>query len=132
MAFIPERDNWYLATMLFSTQIKDTRQIDLEISFTLVHAASPEEAYDAAMKIGREREVSYTNTDNQTVTVKYHGLEDLNVILDPLENGAEIAFEVTPDIKSDDISKRISKKEDLGVFRPMNFDEMLSRHSPPD
>ena len=127
MSFIPGGNNWYLALMLFSTEVKAAGALELEVSFTLIYAAGPEEAYNAAMKIGHEREVSFTNTDDQVVDVKYHGLKDLNVILDPLENGAEIAFEVIPDIESDEIAKQVSRKEDLGVFKPTIFDRPGSR-----
>lgn len=122
MGFIPEGNNWYLALMLFSTEVKAAGSLEVEVSFTLIYATSPEEAYNAAMKIGNEREVSFTNTDDQVVDVRYHGLKDLNVILDPLESGAEIAFEVIPDVESDEIAKHVSKKEDLGVFKPTIFD----------
>jgi hypothetical protein len=118
MSYIPEGSSWYLALMIFSTEIKETQSLELEVSFTLVFAANPEAAYDAAMKIGQERELSYTNTDNHIVDFKYHGLQDLNVILDPLEHGAELAFEVVPEIKPEDISKRVSRKEELGAFHP--------------
>jgi len=128
MSFIPEGNNWYLAKMLFSTEIKEAQTLDVEVSFTLVYAASPEDAYNSATKIGYERELSYTNTDGHIVNVKYHGLEDLNVIIDPLENGAELAFEIVSDIKQlDDISKLISKKEELGVFKPTKLDRTLTR-----
>ncbi len=118
MGFMPEDAEWFLANIVTSIVVEGNEPYEIEVALVLINAKSAEEAYLNAVRLGRERELDYLNTDYKTVSVKYLGLKDLSVIHDRLENGAELAFEriaVAPGIQPPDL---VSRKEDLGVFRP--------------
>jgi hypothetical protein len=46
------------------------------------------------------------------------GLHDLNVIHDDLEHGAEIIYEETTNLSSDELFRFVRDKSELGVFTP--------------
>ena len=119
MGYIPPSAKWYIAQLVTSFTFEDAEGVKMEISYKLIRADSPEEAYANALRQGKQEEIVYTNTDQKTVTVKFHGLCELNVIHDELENGAELMFEWHDFDSPKAIDRFLSTKEELGVFRPI-------------
>jgi hypothetical protein len=118
MGFVPEGAKWFLAQILLLTEFEGREESELQISWRLVRADTVDDAYNNAIRHGRERELTYTNIYNEKVTIKFVGLQDLDVIHDPLEDGAELAFEVVENPSSSEIASRSKAKHELSLFTP--------------
>ena len=57
-----------------------------------MRADSPEEAYQKAIELGAQGEIAYESPQGRKVTTTFRGLNDLGVIHDPLEHGAELEY----------------------------------------
>jgi hypothetical protein len=116
MANIPENVKWYLAELVEEIKIEGERENVIHNNLVLIYANSPEEAYEKAMARGKEVSDTYENPDGKHVTVTFRGLSDLNVILDELEDGAEIAYEEMTGLSESEIAEMLPPKEQLSVF----------------
>jgi hypothetical protein len=116
MAYIPANAKWYLADIVEQIAVEDDPRYVVHTNTVLIRADSPEDAYAKAVELGTGKEVSYQNPEDKSVTIRYRGLRDLNVIHDELEHGAELTY--SEDIETDPaaIQQYISTKEELGVF----------------
>lgn len=83
----------------------------------LMRAHSPEEAYDKALRLGQEEEITYENSDGKGVKIVFRGLTDLIGIYEDLENGAELTYEEEIGVKEDEIKKMLTEREHLSVFQ---------------
>ncbi len=118
MAYIPKDARWYLADVVLEHTIEGDPRNVVHINLSLIEAASPEEAYDKAMKLEKESEQTYENTDGKQVRVVFRGLRDLNVIHDALEDGAELAYAEEIGVPESELSASLPHKYKLGVFAP--------------
>jgi hypothetical protein len=118
MAYIPTDAKWYLAEIVEEIRIESEPENIVHTNTVLVRADAPEEAYQSALALGREGEMTYTNPDGKTVRVYFRGLRDLNVIHGELEHGTELIYSRRTGISESDLARWVSAKEDLGVFKP--------------
>jgi hypothetical protein len=118
MAYIPEDSQWYLADIVIEYVIAQALSNVVLVNTILIEASSPESALQKSLEHGHAEEREYLNTDGQTVKVIFQGLRDLNVIHDPLQNGAELAYEWHEGLSEVEIQKLTSPNEELGVFGP--------------
>lgn len=123
MAYIPEDAEWYLADVVEMLQVSGHATIIVHINTLLVRADSPEEAYFRAMTLGRQGlgargRSTYRNLAGEKVTTTFLGLSELNVIHDPLEDGAEISYRERRVLSLDAAKKLVARKQNLAVFRP--------------
>jgi len=118
MAYIPEDAKWYIADLVMECQIEEEPRNVVHVNIVLVHADSPEEAFQKAEKLGKEGENSYLNPNNQKVIWLYRGLRDLQVIHDELEHGAELMYEEKIGISEDEVQAIVRAKSQLNVFQP--------------
>ena len=118
MGYIPPDSKWYLADIAEEFLIEGEPDNIVHTNLVLVRADSPEEAYQRALALGREGEMSYTNPDNKAVTVKFRGLRDLNVIHGELEHGTELIYDRRAGMSEQDLEDWVTRKEELGVFKP--------------
>jgi hypothetical protein len=117
MAYIPSDARWYLVDVVLEHTIgADPRNV-VHINTHLIGAQSPEQAYEKSFALGKSCEQVYKNTDGQDVKIVFRGLQDLNVIHDELEDGAELAFCERVAVEKKDVDAMLSEKENLGVFR---------------
>jgi len=120
MAFIPKDAKWYLAEIVLKITVEDDPRNVVHTNWVLVRADSPEEAYERSLSLGRQWEGDrYENPAGKMVRTDFCGLRDLNVIHEELEDGAEITFEEEIGLSDEEIRKKISSKDRLGVFRPL-------------
>jgi Domain of unknown function (DUF4288) len=116
MGFIPESARWYLADIVLEHLIEgDTRNV-VHVNTHLVEAESPGEAYEKSLALGRLSEQQYLNTEFKRVQVVFRGLRGLDVIHDPLEDGAEVAYNESVGVSEEELSRWLVPKECLGVF----------------
>jgi hypothetical protein len=118
MAFIPQNAKWFLAEIVVEFNFEGHVDNTVHTNWILIRADSPEEAYTQAEKLGQAEEESYMNPDGEAVTVRYRGLRDLNVIQGDLEHGTELTYEKRIGMSEAELEKWVSKKADLGVFKP--------------
>lgn len=119
MAYVPDNAHWFLASMVEEIQVEGTKRNVVHINYVIIEADSPEDAYQRAMKMGRAANHSYVNPRGQKVTVRFRGLSNLDVIHDPLEHGCEIMFVEKLGMSESGIRKRLARKKQLEVFRPI-------------
>jgi Domain of unknown function (DUF4288) len=118
MAYIPPDAKWYLAEIVEELRIESEPENIVHTNLVLVRADSPEEAYQLALDLGREAEMTYTNPYGKSVRVYFRGLRDLNVIHGELEHGTELIYDRQTGMSETDLANWVSAKENLGVFTP--------------
>ena len=119
MGFIPKDAKWYLADIVEEIRVEGDPRNVVHTNLILVRADSPDEAYEKAMALGKRGNTKYKNTEGRTVTIRFRGLRDLNVIHDELDHGAEIIFEEDVAVSEKKIKSWIQPKRRLGVFAPI-------------
>ena len=121
-----ENGNWYITEIVEKCESvernkeKDLRRVTTQGNHHLIKASSPEKAYDKAVKIGKEGEYKFTNTDKIEMEWIFVGIGELLPIYDDnIEDGAEIMWKDYGFI-SDRRTKRFifDKKELLNNIRP--------------
>ncbi len=123
MAFIPKDSKWYLADLVIEITVEGNPRNVIHTNTVLVRADSPEEAYNKAVELGVAQETAYENADGKSVRFRFRGLRDLNVIHDELTHGAELSFSESLGVSETELDEWISRKEELGVFRPITTSE---------
>jgi hypothetical protein len=118
MSYIPPDARWYLADIVEEFRIESEPENIVHTNTILVRADSPEEAYQSALALGKEGEITYTNPEGKTVQVYFRGLRALNVIHGELEHGAELIYDKRTGMSESDLARWVSAKDDLEVFRP--------------
>src|SRR5580704_16335633 len=122
MGYIPEDAKWYLADIVLEITVEDDPRNVVHTNLHLVRAESPEEAYQKAIQIGIASGHTSVNPDGKRVIFRFRGLCDLKEVIDSeLEHGAELSYREDIAVDEATIQEWVSSKEDLGVFRPMEF-----------
>jgi len=116
VGYIPSDAKWYLAEIVEEFSFEGESENVVHTNMVLVRADSPDEAYERTIALGKEREMSYTNPEGTTVTVKFRGLRDLNVIHGELAHGTEIIWSRRKGMSEQDLMNWVSTREELGVF----------------
>jgi len=119
MAYIPENAEWFLGQIVEEIRVAGQRENIVHISYLLINARTPEEAYRKALKLGEQCNCSYKNEHNEQVTVRFVGLRDLDVIHGPLEHGCEIMFNEKLGVNKRNLKQLVRKKKDLEAFLPI-------------
>src|SRR5215472_1214910 len=123
MGFVPKNAEWYLAEIVEELTVADDPRNVVWRNLTLVHANSPEDAYERALRLGHSGETEYLNSAGKLVTTRFRGLSFLDVIHDPLEHGSELVFHSNIGVSPDELRKLLRSKEQLELFRPANDPE---------
>ena len=89
------------------------------LNLNLIEAASPDEAYEKSIALGRAGESAYENAAGKLVRVVFRGLRDLFVIYEDLEDGAEILYEEKVGVPEDQLRTMVKERNALGVFAPI-------------
>ncbi len=118
MGFIPKDARWYLADVVLEHRIAGAPNV-VHVNTHLVEAGSPDEAYEKALALGRGAEREYENTDGGRVQVLFRGLRELNVVHEPLEDGAELMYAEEVGVPEERLRGWCRPRERLGVFAPI-------------
>ena len=119
MGYIPAEARWYIADVILEHRIEDDPRNVVHVNIHLIEAASPDEAYEKALALGRADEMVYENSDGAMVRVAFRGLRDLNVIHEALEDGAEILYEKQIDVPEVRLRTMARERPELSVFAPI-------------
>lgn len=125
-----ENRNWYIAEIiekcepLDRNEKQDLRRVTTWGNHHLIKANSAEKAYEKAIKIGKEAEYQFTNTDKVEMEWIFVGIAELVPIHEDIEDGAEIMWTDYGFI-SERKTKRfaLTKEEILKSLKPNNKKE---------
>lgn len=118
MGYIPDNAEWYLAELAMEITVHGARSNVLHRNLILIHAHSPEEAYDKAVLKGQSEETDYKNPKDQAVEIRFRGISSLNVVYEPLVDGAELCFVEQQGVSESEIQRMIPPEKKLDVFIP--------------
>ena len=120
-----EKGNWYIAEIIEKCEpVKHNKEYDMRRvitwgNFHLIKADSPKLAYQKAIKIGKESEVKFINSDKIEMEYTFVGIADLIPIYDDIEDGCEIMWTDYGSISNRKSEKFVkSEKEILENFKP--------------
>jgi catechol 2,3-dioxygenase-like lactoylglutathione lyase family enzyme len=119
MAFIPPDATWYLADVVMRFTVEGEARPTVHVNLHLIRAELPDEAYAKALELGRDGEDEYVNPDGRRVRSTFVGLLGLNVVHEPLEDGAELAFTERRGLSDAEILGLARPREQLAAFRPI-------------
>ena len=119
MAYIPRDAEWFLAQHVEEIRVQGSKRNIVHINYVLVQAKNPREAYRKAIELGKRGNLRYKNPAGKTVTIRFVGLRDLDVIHDTLEHGCEIMFKERVGITKSGLRKLVRKKKELEAFLPV-------------
>lgn len=119
MAYIPPDAEWFLAELVEEYRVEGHRRNVVHINYVLVQAKTPSEAYRKAIELGKRGDCKWKNPKGQTVTHRFLGLRELDVIHDPLEHGCEIMFIERLGMSRANTLKLVRKKHELEAFLPI-------------
>jgi hypothetical protein len=114
MAYVPNDAKWYLAWLVLEIIVEDDPRNIVHINLMLIRADSPGEAYEKAIELGKESEISYENPDGKSVVHVFRGIRDLNVIHDELEHGAELNYEENVGVSNEKIERMLRPRSEHG------------------
>lgn len=118
MGFVPKDAEWFLAEIVQELTVEGDPRNVVWRNLTLVHANSPEDAYDQALQLGRSGDTEYPNPAGKLVRIRFQGLSFLDVICDPLEHGAELSFQENLGLSPAELEQLVLPKERLQLFQP--------------
>jgi Domain of unknown function (DUF4288) len=108
---------WYVAREILYFEYADiSLQQDYLVweNLVLLNAQSPEQAYQKAIKHGKDSEEEVT-IDNHKGFCRFKGLKTLSPVYDDLEDGAEIEW-LKYEVEKEQLQALAKDKEDLLVF----------------
>ena len=115
--------NWYIAGIMIRFEGDDKNQDNSNRRCLawenqhLIRAKNPDEAYKKAIKLGKDSESEYINTDGENVRWIFEGLTTLIALYEELADGAEIIWIEHENKAVKTIKSRTRAKEDLEVFQ---------------
>ncbi len=109
---------WFIAELVMEITVSGDSRNVVHHNHVLIRASSNEEAYSKAALLGGRGETAYKNPAGEAVRIRFVGIADLDEILDPLEDGAEVLFRYTVDVSKQELESLIPDKARLRVFAP--------------
>ena len=107
--------------MTIEKEKSNNRRVSLDI--VLIHADSPEKAYEKAKSFIECNHNAYKDDDGKLLVVRCHGIHDIELLQDTWEEIQEVSqnnygYDVcSVDLpKTDSIEKLITMKEGLSIF----------------
>jgi len=118
---IQNKNNWYIAEILEECVSKKPDETNNVVwgNYHLIQAKSISEAYEKAVKIGKEGEFEFTNENNKEMRWVFLGIGELLPIYEDIEDGAEIMWTNYGALSKREIHKILSSKE--AIFDKLNI-----------
>ena len=118
MAYIPSNAEWFLADLVIALEVEGDPRSVTHINTVLVRASTAEDAYTAAMKLGRGSEYDDVNPAGKSVSARFLGLRELQVVHDKLEHGAELFYSERLGLTPAESRALARSKDLLSAFAP--------------
>ena len=112
------KTEWFLAELVMKITVADDPRNVVHQNLVLIRASSADEAYEKAIRFGKNGETSYDNPAGKPVQISFEGVSDLIDIIDDLEDGAELDFHYTVDMPEERIQSLVLPRERLRAFLP--------------
>lgn len=93
-----EKGNWYIVEIIeklepvLNKKSSDLRRVTTWGNHHLIKASSPDKALEKAIKLGKEGEFKFINSDKIEMEYIFIGIADLIPIYENIEDGAEIMW----------------------------------------
>ncbi|WP_047416504.1 DUF4288 domain-containing protein [Cellulophaga sp. Hel_I_12] len=93
-----ENGNWYIVEIIekyepvIRNEKQDLRRVTTWGNHHLIKADSPEKAFDKAVKLGKEKNYKFINSDQQEMESIFVGIGELLPIYEDIEDGAELMW----------------------------------------
>ncbi len=93
-----ENRNWYIVEIIEKfepvdrNEKQDLRRVSTWGNHHLIKADSPEKAFDKAVKLGKEKNYKFTNSDKLEMESIFVGIGELLPIYEDIEDGAELMW----------------------------------------
>ena len=93
-----EKGNWYIAEIIEKcepvdrNEKQDLRRVTTWGNHHLIKADSPEKAFDKAVKLGKEKNYKFINSDKIEMESMFVGIGELLPIYEDIEDGAELMW----------------------------------------
>lgn len=108
---------WYLADVIMQITVAGDRRSVVHVNTVLVRARSADDAYEAAMRLGRDGELDTENEQGDAIRTRFRGLGNLYTIWDDaLEHGTELIYSEHIGLPEAAIKKRVTRRDRLSVF----------------
>lgn len=114
-----ENRNWFIVEIIEKCEPvsrndkNDLRRVTTWGNHHLIKANSPEEAFDKAIKLGKEKNYKFTNSDKVEMESIFVGIGELLPIYEDIEDGAELMWNDYGFISNRRTMKMPYKKEEL-------------------
>ncbi|MBZ5520842.1 MAG: DUF4288 domain-containing protein [Acidobacteriia bacterium] len=109
---------WYVAKLIEEIAVQDDPLKVIHRTVTVIYANSEDEAYEKALSLGKEREITYRNPVDKLVRTTFWGLGELNVIHDNPDHDADF-FHEEPTVHRPQPKKRAPHRWAAGTDRPV-------------
>jgi hypothetical protein len=121
---------WWVADLIVETVVQGDRRNVVHRNTVLVGARTAGEAYDKAISLGKENNISFDNPFGKKVKMRFRGIGHLDIIDDELEHGAEITFTERVGVPEATIKKWVKPKKGLNPFLPPKCAQWKSMPEP--
>ena len=112
----PLADQWYVAVLIVKLGVSgflEKRPL-FDRQFKLLRAASPQKAYQKALKLGKQECFFYLNPDGRRVTWRFVGIADLKKV----DSGNVYdSGEIYSIVLRGNPEREVRRKDELAVFR---------------
>ena len=115
---------WYISHEILCAETSDQETDDpLTVweNLILIQANSPDEAYEKAMKHGRDSEEEI-RVNGKKGYHRFVGLKDLVLVYDQIEDGAELEWHEMQLTKAQ-VDEMVQEKSQLHAFNPTDFEQ---------
>lgn len=116
MPWIPKDAKWYLAELVVVYRTEGEFEAPAHISFILVAANTPDEAYERAHLHGAAENNESRDSGGRATSVCFAGLRNLHVIYDELECFEEVIYEELDGLSEEAVQRLVRPKASLNVF----------------
>jgi hypothetical protein len=110
---------WYVATLIVQCRVANEPPSTCDEQIRLIHAVDADHAYEKALWLGKQEEITYLNEYGETVCWEFIGLENLEELEGRLRDGVEIKSRL---MDCGATFVKTTPKVELSVFR--------ARHNP--
>lgn len=122
-----QNKNWFIVEILekcepvIRNEKNDLRRVTTWGNHHLIKADSPEQAFDKAVILGKEKNYKFTNSDKIEMESIFVGIGELIPIYEDIEDGAELMWTDYGFISNKRTMKMAYKKQELlETIKPIN------------
>ncbi len=111
-------ETWFIADLVEAINVAGHPEVIVHVNKILISAKSSSAAFLKAKELGRQSSMRYKNAAGETVSVRFLGLFQLNLINGDLEDGVELSHERLSVGSLEAAKAMVKNKGALALFRP--------------